>query len=191
MEYTARSIQQLLQDVKPYIKPAAITPKAWVLLVDENGKEYKDTHYYMTDKFGLYRLPVGVNKFRAGFEADLNKQMLGGLRSKPKGVQEIKFERFKSYFPKDMDEYEVATSFTLDFDSSWGLVCHAKADSGLSKKINLSILFPFEEIAKEFPDYSTYELYLKEGHSVVPVWAEELIGFVTPIYADKEGNNKE
>lgn len=190
MEYTARSVQILLKDVKPFIKPTAITPKAWVLLVDENGKEYKDTHYYMTDKFGLYRVPVGVNKFRAGFEADLNKQTLGTGRSKPKGLQEVKFERFKSYFPANMDDHELATSFTLDFDESWGMVCHAKGESGLSKKINLSILFPFEEIARDFPEYEDYELYLQEGSTVVPVWSEELIGFVTPIYADNLGNNK-
>jgi hypothetical protein len=191
VEYTAQSIQQMLKDIKPYLTTSTTLVKKWCILVDEKDQEYKDTHYFMTNKFGLYKVPVGVSKFRATFEADCNKQRLGGAIKKGEEPTHIPYQKLLNYLPKTLDEFEVATSYTLDFDPDWGLVCHAKADSGLSKKINLTLLYPFEDIVKEFPEQQGYALYLQEGMSVVPVAGADVIGFVTPIYADKTGKNKE
>jgi hypothetical protein len=190
MDYNTRSIRDLLKDIKPYLKESSTLVRDWVILTDENDKEYVDSYYNMSNKFGLYRIPARISKFRATFEAELNKQRVGGVIKKGKEPTHIPYARIQAYIPPQLDEFVLATSFTLDFDPDWGMVCHAKADNGLSKKINLSLLYPFEDIVKEFPEYGEYQLYLKEGHSVVPIWADELIGYVTPIYADKEGNNK-
>lgn len=185
MEYTARSIQTLLKDVKPFLKESSTMIKEWTLLTDENGREHVDTHYYMTNKYSMFIVPVGDSKFRSDYEIAIAKQ-----KAKKDGLKQMRYERLAPYIVRDVSDYELATEFTLDFDPDWGPICHAKADSGLSKKINLNFLYPFEDLAKSYPDFSGYELYLKEGWGVVPIWSGELIGFVTPIYADKEGNNK-
>jgi hypothetical protein len=190
MEYRADTIQTLLKDIKPYIKPAAISTKNWVLLTDEYGEEYKDTYYYMTDKFGMYKVPLGVSRFRTQFEAQINRQKIDTLRRGSRELIKVPFEKVRKYFDLNIRDYTLATSFTLDYDPDYGLVCHALSDNGLSKKINLTILQPFEEIAKDFIEYENYQLYLREGNTIVLVWSEEVLGFVIPIYADRYGNNK-
>jgi hypothetical protein len=188
VEYTAHTIQQLLSDVRPFLRPKAIESSEWFIITDYDGTEYSDDYHYMTDGFGLYITPkTGLSKLRLDYESEIQKMNLA-LQQKKKSAKMVKtrsWHSMRNQVPQNIDGYELATKFTLDFDPHYGPVALCESTNA-KHKVNLSIVFPLDVIAKDFPQYADYNIYIKRGLSPIIAEADDRIfGVLTPIY--KEG----
>jgi hypothetical protein len=176
-----------ITDVKPYIK---VTNKYdWYITTNgDDESEFKDEFYYLTDGYRLYIIPSDKpSKFRAGYEADINKLRL----KKDKTIKKPTIDMVRRIIPADLSVYEEVKAHRLRFRAEKGFVVELESEN-YTEIMDMNLLFDFGDIVKDFPEYGDFKFYItsrtltdKQGKplpSPVIVMSEgKMVGLVQPL----------
>lgn len=174
MIYQRTNIHDLLKDTKNFIK-APHKPR-WCVVCDEDGKEYVDDNYWLTDGFALWLVPSATtSKFRLEYEKELLK-----MQDKKELIRRPKQKSLAAGMLKK-DEYELATVFELDFHplSGFSVLCKAGETEA---RLDMLYLFKFDDLAREFDQLKDYEIEVAKDNTIVRIVKDHsVLGVSAPI----------